>query len=72
MFLQERNVFLVELLLQRFCRGGNDHAAAAANRGNQIGERFAGSGAGFDDGVMMLFESVVDDLGHFELAGRCS
>jgi hypothetical protein len=68
-FLQERNVFLVELLLQRFCGRGNYDAAAAANRGKQVGERLAGSGPGLDDGVMLFGEGVVDSFGHFELRG---
>ena len=69
MLLQKRDVFLVELLLERF-RGGGDHdAAAAANRGEQVGERFAGAGAGFDDRVMLFGEGVVDGFGHFELRG---
>ena len=67
--LQEWNVFLVELLLQRFRCGGDYDAAAAANCGEQVGERFAGAGAGFDDGVMFFGESVVDGFGHFELRG---
>ncbi|HEY3595290.1 MAG TPA: hypothetical protein VGL13_15495 [Polyangiaceae bacterium] len=69
MFLQEGDVFLVELLLQGFCCGGDHDAAAAANRGEQVGERFAGAGAGFDDGVMFFGEGVVDGFGHFELRG---
>ena len=69
MLLQKRDVFLVELLLQGFGGGGNDHAAAAADRGNQVGQRFARSRAGFDDGVVMLFEGIVNHFGHFQLTG---
>ena len=68
MLLQKGHIFLVELLLQGFGGGGNDHAASAANRGNQVGQRFARSGARFHDRVMMLFEGLVNDLGHFQLA----
>ncbi len=53
MLLQERNVLLVELFLQRFRRGGNHHAPSAANRRQQIRQRLARARAGFHDGVMM-------------------
>ena len=66
-FLQEGNVLLEELLLQRFGRRRNDHAPSAANRGNQIRERLAGAGAGLDHDVLMLRESVVGDLRHRQL-----
>ena len=68
-FLEERDVLLVELLLKGFRGGGNHHAAAAADCGQQIGQRFAGARARFKNGVVMIFEGVVDGLGHLQLGG---
>ena len=59
--------FVEELLLQRFGGGGNHNAPSAANCGNQVGERFAGAGAGFDDGVLLFGERFFEELRHFEL-----
>jgi hypothetical protein len=69
MFLQEWNIFLVKLLLQRLGGCRNNYAASAANCGDQVGERLARTGAGFHDGVVMLFECVVYHFGHFQLTG---
>ena len=38
-------------------------------RGQQVGESFAGAGAGFDDEVAALGEGMLDGFGHFVLAG---
>src|SRR6266446_5973307 len=46
--LQKRNVFLIELLLQRLGGGGDHHAASAANRRQQIRQRLTRAGSGFD------------------------
>ena len=67
MFLQEGNVLLEELLLQRFRRRGNHHAPPAANRRNQIRQRLSGSRARFHDRVLVLRESVVHHLRHLQL-----
>jgi hypothetical protein len=69
MFLQKWDVFLVELFLQGFGGGGNDHAAAAANRGNQVSQRFPGSGTGFHYSMVMFYERIVHRFGHFQLPG---
>ena len=66
--LQERNVFVEELLLQIFCAGGDDDALARANHRHQIGQRFAGAGAGFDDQVALFFERLLDGLRHLQLS----
>ncbi len=65
--LQEGNILLEELLLQRFRGGGDHHAPAAANRRNQIGERLAGAGARLDHDMLMVLEGFFDDPRHFEL-----
>ncbi len=62
--LEEGDVFLVELFLEGLGGRGNNDAAAAANGGQEVGEGFAGTGAGFDDGVMMILEGVINGLGH--------
>ena len=67
MLLQEGHVLLEELLLKRFGGRRNDHAAAAANRGNQIRQRLACARARFDDDVLVLRESFVGNLRHGEL-----
>ena len=68
-FLQERNVLEEKLLLQVFRAGGNDDALAGEDGGDQISERFARAGAGFDDQMLAVRERGFHGLGHFELAG---
>ena len=68
MFFEERNIFEEKLLLQVFRAGGNDHALARKDRGNQIGQRFAGSGSRFDNQMLFIGERGFDGLRHFELA----
>ena len=68
MLLQERNVLEEELLLQIFCAGGNHDALAGEDRGDKIGERFAGACAGFDDQMLLFAERGFDGFGHFQLA----
>ena len=69
MLLQERNVLEEELLLQVLGAGGDDDALAGEDGGDEIGERFAGAGAGFDDQVLAIRERGFDGFRHFELAG---
>ena len=54
--LEERNVLEEELLLKILGAGGNHDALAGKNRGNQIRQRLAGAGAGFDDQVLLFGE----------------
>ena len=53
-FLQKRNVLLEKLLLQRFRGRRNHHAPPAANRGNQVRQRFARAGPGLDNQVALF------------------
>ncbi len=62
------DVFEEKLLLQVFCAGGDDDAFARPDDGQQISQRFAGAGAGFDDQVTLLFERFFDGLSHLQLA----
>ncbi len=54
MFLEKRNVLFVKLLLQGFCGRGNHHGAPAADRGDQVRQRFPRAGAGLDDQVALF------------------
>ena len=45
--LQHRQVLEVDLLLQVLGAGGHQHALAAEDGGDEIGERLAGASAGF-------------------------
>jgi len=69
MFLEKRDVLEEELLLQVFGASGDDDAFAGEDGGDEIGERFAGAGAGLDHEVLAIGESGFDGLGHLELAG---
>ncbi len=66
---KERDVAEEELVLESLSASGDDDALAGAERGKQIGEGFAGAGAGFDDEMAALGESALHGLGHFVLAG---
>ncbi len=67
MLLEERNVLEEELLLQRLGAGRDDDALARANHRQQIRQRLAGAGAGFDDQVAALFERLLHGFGHLQL-----
>src|ERR1700683_2697547 len=67
MFLQKRDILIEELFLKRFRRGGNYHAPAAANGGNQVSQCLACSSSGLDNGMLLSLKSFIDHPGHFEL-----
>ena len=69
MLLQERDVLEEELLLQVLGAGGDHDALAGEQRGDQVGERLAGAGAGLDDQVALIGERRFHGLRHFHLAG---
>ena len=64
MRFEERDVLEEELLLQVLGAGGDDDAllafAGQAQGGQQIGQRLAGPGAGFDDQVALVGEGLFD------------
>ena len=66
---QERNVLEEELFLQILGAGGNHHALAGENRRDQIRQRLAGAGAGFDNQVLLFGQRGFDGFGHGELPG---
>ena len=54
--LKRRNVFVEDLILQRASAGGNQDAASAEYRGQQVRERLARTRSGFGDECSALFE----------------
>ena len=66
---EERNVAEEELFLQGFGAGGDDDALFGKQRGDEISQRFAGSGAGFDDQLAAFVESAFDGERHLHLTG---
>ena len=64
MLLHKRHIFGVELFLQRFRGRGDHHAAPAANRRYQIGQRLARSRPGLHQKVPLFAEGLLDQLGH--------
>ena len=66
--LQEGDVLEEELLLQGLGAGRDDDALAGADDRQQIGQRFAGAGPGFDDQVAPLLQRLLDRFGHLQLS----
>ena len=71
--LDKRYVLLDELFLQGDRMGRDDHAFflphGKIDRGQKIGKRFADSGAGFHQQMMLVRQRLLDGLGHFQLLG---
>ena len=67
--LEERNVFEEELLLEVLGAGGDHDALAGEEGGDQVGEGFAGAGAGFDDQMFAVGERGFHGFRHLQLAG---
>ena len=71
--LQKREVLEEKLFLEVLGAGGDDDALAAlageAKGGEEVGEGFAGAGAGLDDKVAVIVEGGLDGSGHLVLAG---
>ena len=69
---EEGNVLEEELLLQVFGSGRDDDAllaiAGQAQRGQQVGERLAGSRACLHDQMALVGEGLLDGAGHLVLA----
>ena len=66
--LQERDVFVEQLLLQIFCSGGNNHALAGTDDRQEISEGLSGSGSSFNDQMTALFDRLLNSLGHLQLS----
>ena len=66
---EERDVLVVELLLQVLRAGRDDDAFAAGDDRNQVGEGFPRAGAGLDQQMTPFGEHRFDLLGHGELPG---
>ena len=68
MLFEKRNVFVEQLLLQGLGAGRDDDALARANDRQQVRQRLAGAGAGFDDQVPLLLQRQLDGFGHLQLS----
>jgi hypothetical protein len=66
---EKRDVAKEELVLESLGAGGYDDALARAERGEKIGEGFAGARASFDNEMAPLGEGALNGFGHFILAG---
>ena len=66
---EERDVLVVELLLQVLRAGRDDNAFAAGDDRNQVGEGLPRAGAGLDQQMTPFGEHRFDLLGHRELPG---
>ena len=66
-FLQKRNVLLEKLFLQRFRGRRNHHAPPAADRGNQVRQRFARAGSGLDNQMPLFLERGLHQFRHLQL-----
>ena len=62
-----RQVTVEELVLQRPGAGGDHHLAARQQRGQQVGQRLARTGAGFGQQHSARRNRPVDGLGHGQL-----
>ena len=58
-----------QLVLQVFGAGGNDHLATVQQRRRQVGQGFAGAGAGFGDQYAVGFDGVLDGARQRQLLG---
>src|SRR6516165_6286001 len=67
MRLQERQVLMKELLLQRLGAGGDDDPLSGADHRQQVGECLAGSSPCLDDQVTLVLKCLLDSLGHLQL-----
>src|SRR2546423_2070781 len=64
---QQRDIALVELILERLGARRNDHLAAIEQCRNEISKRFPGARAGFGDELAPRLDGPCDGLGHCEL-----
>src|ERR1022692_1072964 len=67
MLPQKRNIFEEELFLQGLGAGRNDDAFARTDYRQQVGQRLASTGAGFDDQVAALLQRLLHRLRHLKL-----
>ena len=67
--IDQWQVLLGQLVLQRFRRGGHDHLLAAQRRRDEVGERLPGPGPGLDDEVGPRDHRLGHGAAHFLLLG---
>ena len=56
------------LILQRLGSGSDDGLLAAQDHGDQVGERFAGSGTGLGNQMAFILDGLGDGIEHVDLA----
>ena len=64
---EQRDVFVEDLRLERFCGCGDDHTFLAEDGGDEVSEGFAGASSGFDDGALVVLKGLMDGQSHLEL-----
>ena len=69
MLLEKWDVLKEELFLQILGAGGDHHPPLRQNRRDEIGQRFSGASACFDDEVTFVGEGGLYGFGHLQLAG---
>jgi hypothetical protein len=67
--LEQRQVVLQDLILQRLGAGGDHHLASGQDRGQQVRERLAGAGAGLAQQQLVARQRLRDGVRHFQLRG---
>jgi hypothetical protein len=64
---QDAQILEIDLLLQVLGSGGNEHALAAENGGDQVRQCLSGAGAGLDQQDASVLEGAGDSIGHLPL-----
>ena len=64
---EERQVIVRELVLQRFCGGGDDGRPSREDGGHEVGHRFSDAGPRLHHQLPATLEHLGGGLGHFEL-----
>ena len=62
------NVLLPELVLERLIGRGHKGPSAAPDEGDEVSKRLAAAGASFDECVLAVIQSTLDQAGHQCLA----
>jgi hypothetical protein len=64
---EQRQVFVVKLILQSARAGGHQHPQAGQQHRNQVAEGLAGAGSRLDDQQAALLQGIPDAFGHVQL-----
>src|SRR5689334_15652401 len=66
---QQRDVFIENLILKGFSACRNENSSAMKQGRKQICQSLSGSGAGFDNDVILSVQSTINGIGHSDLRG---